>query len=71
MQTEKAQADIMELKELAKSGGDVHQTASFFLIKTVRKNYKLAKLPGSKKWDAVRFWRLWPEKIEAWMRLNQ
>ncbi|WP_304240998.1 protein translocase subunit SecD [Gracilinema caldarium] len=47
----KAQADIKELKELAKSGGDVPQRLNF-LIKTAKENYKLAKLPAPKKWDA-------------------
>jgi len=47
----KAQADLKELKELARSGGDVPQRLSF-LIGTAKSNYKLAKLPNPEKWDA-------------------
>lgn len=47
----KAQADIKELKELARTGGEVPERLNF-LIKTAKENYKLAKLPTPKKWDA-------------------
>ena len=47
----KAQADLKELKELARSGGDVPQRLSF-LVGTAKSNYKLAKLPNPGKWDA-------------------
>jgi preprotein translocase subunit SecD len=47
----KAQADLKELKELARSGGDVPQRLSF-LVGTAKSNYKLAKLPNGEKWDA-------------------
>ncbi|MFQ3546835.1 MAG: protein translocase subunit SecD [Termitinemataceae bacterium] len=47
----KAQADIKELKELARKGEAVPERLSF-LIKTAKENYKLAKLPHPKTWDA-------------------
>jgi preprotein translocase subunit SecD len=49
--TRKAQADLTELKALARSGGEMPAALSF-LIKTAKANYKLVKQPFPKAWDA-------------------
>jgi preprotein translocase subunit SecD len=46
-----AQADLQNLIELARSGGDMPGEMSF-LISQARKNYKAAKQPAPEKWDA-------------------
>jgi len=48
---QKARADLLNLKELARSGGDVPSSLSF-LISTAQSNYRLAKIPSPAKWDA-------------------
>jgi len=47
----KAQADIKELMELARSGGAMPERLSF-LTTTAKANYKLMKMPAPKTWDA-------------------
>ncbi|GAB1481725.1 protein translocase subunit SecD [Treponema sp.] len=49
--TRKAQADLKELKELARSGGQVPSRLSF-LSRVAKDNYKLAKLPAPEAWNA-------------------
>lgn len=49
--TRKATADLNELKGLARSGGGVPENLTF-LEKAAKANYKLAKLPVPKSWDA-------------------
>jgi len=49
--TRKAQADLKELKELARSSGDVPTRLSF-LTKEAKANYKLAKIPAPEAWNA-------------------
>lgn len=48
---QKARADLLNLKELARTGGDVPSPLSF-LISTAQSNYRLAKMPSPAKWDA-------------------
>ncbi len=47
----KAQADIKELKELARSGGAMPERLSF-LTGTAKANYKLMKMTAPQTWDA-------------------
>jgi len=47
----KAQADIKELKELARSGGAMPERLSF-LTGTAKANFKLMKMPAPQTWDA-------------------
>jgi preprotein translocase subunit SecD len=59
-----AQADLQNLIDLARSGGDVPEELSF-LIPQAKKNYKTAKLPEPAKWDARAVLSAFPSRLEA------
>jgi preprotein translocase subunit SecD len=59
-----AQADLQNLINLARSGGDMPEELSF-LIPQAKKNYKTAKLPEPAKWDAKAVLSAFPSRLEA------
>jgi preprotein translocase subunit SecD len=64
--TRKAQADLQDLKDLARSGDGVAMPEKFsFLIDAAKANYKVAKLASPKTWDAKAVVKAFASEREA------